>query len=153
VLAQFPYSFHANEQNRGYLSQLRDGLEGMEVVIEFRNRGWVSDETFRLLSELEFGYCAVDQPRFKNLMPPIVKATGRVGYVRFHGRNYDKWWNHDEAWERYNYDYSADELQEWVPRLKQLETSTQLTLAFANNHWRGKSLETVRTLRDLLSGN
>jgi uncharacterized protein YecE (DUF72 family) len=150
ILAQFPYSFHANDQNRDYLGQLRQGLQGLEVVIEFRNRGWVSDETFRLLSDLEFGYCAVDQPRFDNLMPPIIKATGKVGYVRFHGRNYEKWWNHDEAWERYNYDYSKDELQEWVPKLKQLAASTQVTMAFANNHWRGKSLETVRLLRELL---
>lgn len=150
VLAQFPYSFHANEANMAYLGKLREGLDGFEVVIEFRNRAWVSDETFKTLSDLGFGYCAVDQPRFDNLMPPIVKATGKVGYVRFHGRNYEKWWNHDEAWERYNYDYSEEELQEWVPKLEQLEKSTDLTMAFANNHWRGKSLETVRLLRELL---
>ena len=150
ILAQFPYSFHATEENRTYLAKLREGLADLEVVIEFRNRGWISDETFQLLSELEFGYCAVDQPQFDNLIPPIVKATGRVGYVRFHGRNYEKWWNHDEAWERYNYEYSEEELQEWVPKLKQLDKSTQLTLAFANNHWRGKSLQTVNQLQELL---
>ncbi|MFP3854013.1 MAG: DUF72 domain-containing protein [Anaerolineales bacterium] len=153
VLAQFPYSFHANDENRDYLRELRDGMRDFEVVVEFRNREWVQDETFQLLSDLEFGYCAVDQPRFSNLMPPIVKATGRVGYVRFHGRNAEKWWNHDEAWERYDYSYSKEELQEWVPKLEQLERSTEVTLAFANNHWRGKSLETVRQLRELLKGS
>jgi uncharacterized protein YecE (DUF72 family) len=71
--------------------------------------------------------------------------------VRFHGRNYDKWWHHDEAWERYNYSYSAEELREWLPRLRQLEAGTDVTLVYANNHYRGQSLDTINTLRDLLA--
>ena len=49
-------------------------------------------------------------------MPPVAVATGPVAYVRFHGRNAAKWYNHQEAWERYNYTYSTDELQEWAPK-------------------------------------
>lgn len=151
VLAQFPYSFHAEPENREYLRRLRQGLGELPVVIEFRNRGWVSEDTFDLLQELDFGYCCVDQPQFDNLMPPIARATGPVGYLRLHGRNYDKWWQHDEAWERYDYTYSEQELQEWVPKLRELEAITEITLAFANNHYRGQSLDTVRKLRGLLS--
>lgn len=150
VLAQFPYSFHVERASVDYLKRLRQGLPDLALVIEFRNRGWVRDETFELLRELEFGYCAVDQPRFDSLMPPIAEATGPVGYVRFHGRNYDKWWQHDHAWERYDYSYSEDELREWVPKLRELEDATELTLAFANNHYRGQSLDTIKTLRRLL---
>ncbi|HEX9796370.1 MAG TPA: DUF72 domain-containing protein [Anaerolineales bacterium] len=151
VLAQFPYSFHYNQTNRDYLLGLREGLAELPVVIELRNRAWVTDDTFDLLTELQFGYCCVDEPRFDNLMPPIAKATGPVGYVRFHGRNAEKWWKHDEAWERYDYTYADEELREWVPKLRQLEEATEVTLAFANNHYRGQSLDTVRQLNRLLA--
>ncbi len=151
VLAQFPYSFHASDENRDYLLRLAEGLRSIPVVIEFRNRKWVSEETFDLLEELNLGYCSLDQPRFANLMPPIARATGSLGYVRFHGRNAAKWWAHEEAWERYDYTYSNEELEDWVPKLGQLDDSVPLTLVFANNHYRGQSLDTVRKLRSLLT--
>jgi uncharacterized protein YecE (DUF72 family) len=151
VLAQFPYSFGADNANRDYLIKLREGLAELPLVVEFRNRGWLEEATFDLLEELRFGFCAVDEPQFKSLMPPVVKATGTVGYVRFHGRNYEKWWRHDEAWERYNYSYTPEELREWLPRLRQLEADTEVTLVYANNHYRGQSLQTIDSLRDLLA--
>jgi uncharacterized protein YecE (DUF72 family) len=151
ILAQFPYSFGADSANRDYLVELRDGLPDLPVVVEFRNRTWLEEATFELLEELHFGFCAVDEPQFKSLMPPVIRATGPVGYVRFHGRNYEKWWRHDEAWERYNYSYTPEELREWVPRLNELESSTDVTLVYANNHYRGQSLETINTLRSLLA--
>lgn len=150
ILAQFPYSFHATQANADYLKRVRDGFENLPVVIEFRNREWVQPATFELLRSLQLGYCAVDEPRFDNLIPPVAEATGPVGYVRFHGRNAEKWWQHDEAWERYDYTYSEPELEEWVPKLKQLDSATDVTLVYANNHYRGQALETVRTLRSLL---
>jgi uncharacterized protein YecE (DUF72 family) len=103
VLAQFPYSFHPTEENADYLRRLRAGFGDLPVVVEFRNAGWVKDETFDLLRSENLGYCCVDEPRLKGLLPPIAVATSAVAYVRFHGRNYAKWYAHEEAWERYNY--------------------------------------------------
>ena len=53
VLAQFPYSFHPVPENRDYLRRLRDGLGGLPVVVEFRNAGWVTPQTFELLRSLD----------------------------------------------------------------------------------------------------
>ncbi|MGA9533602.1 MAG: DUF72 domain-containing protein [Anaerolineales bacterium] len=150
VLAQFPFSFHATQGNADYLRRVRAGFEDLPLVVEFRNREWFQPPTFELLRSLQLGYCGVDEPRFDSLIPPVVEATGPVGYVRFHGRNAEKWWQHDEAWERYDYTYSESELGEWVPKLKQLEAATEVTLAYANNHYRGQALDTVRKLRSLL---
>ncbi len=151
ILAQFPYAFRPTPVNREYLYRLREGLAPLPVVVEFRNRAWATEETFEQLEELRLGFCAVDEPRFRNLMPPIARATGPVGYVRFHGRNYEKWWQHEHAWERYDYTYSEEELSEWVPKLRQLARQTEVTLAYANNHYRGQSLDTVAKLRRLLA--
>jgi len=151
ILAQFPTSFHATDENRDYLRLLRDRLGDLPVVVEFRHVGWVSSSTFELLRELNLGFCCVDQPRFKSLMPPVARVAGDIAYVRFHGRNYDKWWKHKEAWERYDYAYSEEELKEWVPKIRQMDAEARITFVFANNHWRGQAVGTARQLRMLLS--
>jgi uncharacterized protein YecE (DUF72 family) len=150
VLAQFPYSFHPISENIEYLRRLRGGMDGIPTVIEFRDHAWVTDETFTLLETLDFGYCAVDEPPLRGLMPPIVYASGPVSYVRFHGRNAEKWWKHEHAWERYDYTYTEDELQEWVPKVLELDSEDALVLLYANNHYRGQSIDTIRKLRRML---
>jgi uncharacterized protein YecE (DUF72 family) len=83
-------------------------------------------------------------------MPALATATGPLAYVRFHGRNADKWWEHEQAWERYDYTYSDGELGEWVPKIRGLEAESEVVLVYANNHYRGQSVETIRKLRELL---
>jgi uncharacterized protein YecE (DUF72 family) len=150
ILAQFPYSFHPTPANRDYLKQLRDGLSDLPAVVEFREAGWLNQETFDLLRSLRLGFCSVDEPRLKGLMPPVAIATGPVAYVRFHGRNAAKWYNHQEAWERYNYTYSIDELREWAPQIRQLDAAAELTLVYFNNHYAGQAVRGARDLGQLL---
>jgi len=83
-------------------------------------------------------------------MPPVAEATSTVGYVRFHGRNAARWWQHEHAYERYDYTYSLKELGEWVPRIKNLDNTTEKTFVFANNHWQGQAVNTIRQLRLML---
>lgn len=150
VLAQFPHSFHANQANRDYLKRVREGFGDLPVVVEFRSREWISQRTFEELHALELGFCCVDQPRFDSLIPPVAVATGPVAYVRFHGRNRAKWWQHDEAWERYDYSYTDEELEEWVPKIRSLEDEASLTLVYMNNHWQGQAVSTARQMRGLM---
>lgn len=151
ILAQFPYAFHPTPENRAYLGVLRDGLAEAPTVVEFRDSGWVEDSTFERLRQLGLGYCCVDEPQLKGLMPPLAMATSRVAYVRFHGRNSAKWWDHEQAWERYDYTYAAHELREWLPRLRTLEAESSLTLVYANNHYRGQSVDAMRQLSRLMA--
>lgn len=150
VLAQFPYSFHPTSENIDYLRRLRSGMSEIPTVIEFRDQAWVKQATFTLLEALDFGFCAVDEPRLRGLMPPVVRASGPVSYVRFHGRNAEKWWKHEHAWERYDYTYSDQELEEWIPKIQDLDSEEALVLVYANNHFRGQSIDTIRKLREML---
>jgi len=152
VLAQFPHSFHANAANRAYLGRLHEGLGGLPTVVEFRDRAWVGEETFDQLKALGLGFCCVDEPNLPGLMPPVAVATGPVGYVRFHGRNAEHWWEHEQAWQRYDYTYRDDELRDWVARLKALDEQAEVTLVYANNHYRGQSVGTLKQLQSLLAG-
>lgn len=148
VLAQFPYSFKLNRQSWDYLELFKKRLGELPLVIEFRNAQWLRSEVFGWLREQNIGFCCVDEPRLPNLLPPLAEATSNIGYVRFHGRNRAKWWEH--AYERYDYSYTPQELSEWLPKIKQLDSIVKKTFVFANNHWRGQAVSTIRQLKVML---
>ncbi|MBI2914628.1 MAG: DUF72 domain-containing protein [Firmicutes bacterium] len=151
VLAQFPTSFKCSSENTAYLSNLRAELPEVEVQVEFRSREWTENtDTFDFLSRHSLGFVCVDEPQFRALCPPLVRSTSEIGYVRFHGRNYQKWWKHENAYERYDYLYSEAELKEWVPRIKELAGSTKKVYVTMNNHYQGKSVINGRMLKQLL---
>ncbi|MGB9803873.1 DUF72 domain-containing protein [Desulfofundulus sp.] len=150
VLAQFPSSFRLNDENIDYLKEFRRCMEDIPVVVEFRHQEWINENTFELLEENNLGYVCVDEPLFKTLVPPTVRATSPIGYVRFHGRNYQKWWQHEEAHERYDYLYSEDELKEWAPRIAKLAERTTKTFVSMNNHYRGQAVINGRMIREIL---
>ncbi len=147
VLAQFPYSFGYNRQNRDYIKLFRERMGTLPVVIEFRNAQWVRPDIFDFLRSHNLGFCCVDEPKLPRLLPPVAEVTSPTGYVRFHGRNAVKWWEHEYAYERYDYNYSAEELAEWIPKIKQIASKAEKTFIFANNHWRGQAITTIRQLR------
>lgn len=150
VLAQFPYSFGYNSANRDYLQRLGDWLQGYPLVIEFRNSAWLNNETRSRLMARDIGFCCVDEPELPGLMPPVAEVTGRTGYIRFHGRNAARWWHHEQAWERYDYTYSPDELEQWLPRIQMISSKAENTFIFANNHWRAQAVDTIRQVRSML---
>ena len=100
-------------------------------MVEFRNITWLREGTFRFLRENEMGYCAVDEPKLKGLMPFVPDATSDIGYIRFHGRNRD-WFNAPVS-VRYNYLYKKDELKEFIGPVKKMNSQTGKLLIFFNN--------------------
>ena len=150
VLAQFPYSFNCCQSNRDYLAKFRDYLVGLPLVAEFRNAGWLNDDTFTWMRANQMGFCCVDEPRLPGLLPPVARVTSDIAYVRFHGRNSAKWWQHEHAWERYDYTYKREELEDWIPKIAQISAVAKNTFIFANNHWRGQAVDTIRQVRSML---
>lgn len=150
IMVQFPNSFRNVVENRRYLADISSHLGVYPVTVEFRHRSWAEPAVFPYLKSLSLGYVCVDEPQFPTLMPPIVEATGRLAYVRFHGRNYAKWWHHKEAYERYDYMYSKEELAEWIPKLRKLEGDVGSVYVAMNNHYQGQAAVNGRMLQELL---
>lgn len=150
VLAQFPYSFHATRDNAAYLERFRGLIGDLPVVIEFRNAAWMAEATFLLLKRLHYGFCCVDEPRLPGLIPPLAVATSEIGYVRFHGRNREKWWQHEASEERYDYCYTDAELQEWTPKIRALDKAAARVYVLMNNHPKGSAAQNAKRLQELL---
>ena len=154
LLLQFPFSFKRESASEAYIEglagTLREGWAEIPLVVEFRHRSWVADDAYGWLRARGLAFCCVDEPRVGNLMPPVALATGPLGYVRFHGRNAQKWWQHEKASERYDYLYSDAELREWLPRIRAVESASSKTFVFFNNHFQAKAAVNAERLLELL---
>jgi uncharacterized protein YecE (DUF72 family) len=150
VLCQFPWGFKRTARNEEYVQRLPELLPGWPIVVEYRNVEWVSQATFEALRSAGLGFCCVDEPRLRGLFPPLAVYTSPTAYVRFHGRNAKSWWNHSDASERYNYLYTSDELNEWIPKIRDLAQNTEHVFVFFNNCHAGQAATNAQMMESLL---
>ena len=151
VLAQFPHSFRPTDEGLGRLDEMREWWGGLPLVCEFRHRDWQRSEILDRLRDVRIGWCNVDEPQFRTLLRPGAEVTSRVGYVRFHGRNYEKWWRQERAsHERYSYEYGEPELSTWMPRIADVAEQTDETYVLFNNHHLGKAAINALQMRAML---
>ena len=78
VLAQFPWSFKCIQVNSGRLREFRGMIGNLPTVIELRNSEWANEQTFELLQELDLGFCCVDEPGLRGLMPSCCDLRHRI---------------------------------------------------------------------------
>ena len=170
LLAQFPWGFRRTPENESHLAALRDSLAGEPLFIEFRHASWALPDMRERLRVRRLGFCAVDEPALASLMPPVAWVTAADAYVRFHGRNAANWWGSrpsagknaaaaaDAAprrtdvasGDRYDYDYSADELKEWVQKIRDLAGQARRTYLFFNNCHAGHAASSAKLMQELL---
>jgi uncharacterized protein YecE (DUF72 family) len=151
VLMQFPWSFRRDEQSREWLADVTRALGGLPLVLEVRHESWNVPELYEGLLEQGVGFVNIDQPHFGHSIRPSSRATGPVGYVRIHGRNYRDWFRKDAGRDaRYDYLYTADELAPWAERVKALADEAEDVYVVANNHVRGQAPVNALMLESML---
>jgi len=141
VLFQFPPWFVDEKKHRDYLKRVAERMEDDRVVVEFRHTSWLEPdrvpETLGLLSDLGLGYVVVDAPQIGSGTTPLVPAVTlpSLAYVRLHGRNTRTWYKKVETTgERFDYLYNSAELDEWVPKVRELaESAHEVYVMFNNN--------------------
>jgi len=152
VLLQYPWSFKNTPESVEKLEKLFRDFENYPLALEVRHATFQNDEFFRFLDQHNVAWVNVDQPLFHESVKPSDTVTGPLAYVRLHGRNYEKWFAHEESWERYNYLYSKDELKPWVDRIERMAQSKE-TYVIANNHFRGQAIVNAADLKEALGQN
>jgi len=151
VLAQFPQSLKPDLRGKGVVEKIHDELGALPLVFEFRHARWADDRVFAWMRDRDIGLCCVDEPPLRGLFPPLVRVTSRrIAYVRFHGRNMEKWHDHQEAYERYDYLYSESELREWVPRIRSLAEEAEKVFIFYNNHYKAQAARNATQMKEML---
>lgn len=177
LLFQFPESFHYTNDNRYYLAKLIQAFEGFPVVIEFRHKEWVRESVFAGLEKMKASLCFCDMPRLKNLPNNLMSSSegdsglcatpfiGELAYIRLHGRNADAWYavndssgtdgsvgagagNNGSA--RYQYDYSADELSQFVPVINEAMNAGKKVHVYFNNHPCGFGAKNAKLLKSMV---
>ncbi len=143
LLAQFPPSFKDAPESREYLAQLLRAFSEYPLAVELRHRSW-SDaigETLSLLNGFGAAWVQIDEPKFRfsirqNYLPNVTSFY----YMRLHGRNAAQWWKHDKSEDRYNYLYTAGELQEFSETAKAAKELVKKSYLYTNNHFSSKSV-------------
>ena len=106
-------------------------------AVEFRDLSWMCDETWKLLEKYDVAYTIVDEP----LLPPEVKVTSKIAYFRWHGKGGRPW---------YNYRYKVEELEPWVPKVKEVANKVERVYGYFNNHYHGYAVENCLEVLEML---
>jgi len=149
-LAQFPPSFHFNEENKEYLHVLAEKINKTPLFVEFRHFSWDNENAVNYVKELGLGWVTVDLPPIRSLPGIRPAATNSTAYVRFHGRNADTWYNPEKG-DRYDWNYEPNYLQKWIIRLKSLSNRAEMTYLFFNNCHAGQAVKNALLMREILS--
>jgi uncharacterized protein YecE (DUF72 family) len=142
LLAQFPPSFKDTPAARDYLAWLLRTFAAYPVAVELRHRSW-SDrlrETLDLLNGFRAAWVQIDEPKFRfsirqNELPNIPDAY----YMRLHGRNAASWWRHEKAEDRYDYLYSAPEIEDFARTVDAASHLVKKLYVYLNNHFSAKA--------------
>jgi uncharacterized protein YecE (DUF72 family) len=155
VLFQYPPYFVRRDENKRYILECKERLPQYRLAIEFRHMSWIeegnAEDTFLFLKENDLTYVSVDEPQFPATLPPLAEATTNAAYVRFHGRNKDNWYKKSiKVAERFAYNYSDQDLEEWVPKIRSLQSKTKKTYLMFNNCYGAWAVRNAKRLAFML---
>ncbi len=126
------------EEHVGALEDYLDMIpKNYEWSVEFRNKSWMRDETFDLLRRHNVAYTVVDEP----LLSSEVHVTADFSYVRWHGHGRNLW---------YDYEYQENQLEEWVPKLKEITSKVRRTYGYFNNHFNANAVKNAVEMLSVL---
>jgi uncharacterized protein YecE (DUF72 family) len=153
LLAQFPPSFKDDPPSRDYLEHLLRAFAGFPVAVELRHSSWSDQiaDTLTMLNAFDAAWVQIDEPKFRfsirqNALPNVKSFY----YMRLHGRNAAKWWRHEKSEDRYDYLYSAGELEEFADTADAARRLVKKVYLYANNHFSAKSVANAAMIKHQL---
>jgi uncharacterized protein YecE (DUF72 family) len=147
LLIQFPSSFHNEPATQAYLTWLLEAFRDYPRAVELRHASW-DDST--VVEENGAARVLQDEPFSEFNGSRVQPFTGSLTYIRMHGRNKASWWDHERSEDRYNYLYSAEELQPVADFAKAEDALEKRVLVYFNNHFSAKAVANADILKNQL---
>jgi uncharacterized protein YecE (DUF72 family) len=141
LLLQLTPSFGPRKHTLEELDPLVELFADYKLAVELRHRAWVSDEqrprTVEYFRSRRLAYVTVDAPTSAHFMAmPALDIVTRpdLAYLRAHGRNTRGYLHGRTVAERFDYDYSDQEVEEIADRALHLaEQATEVHVLYNNN--------------------
>jgi uncharacterized protein YecE (DUF72 family) len=157
VLLQYPRWFFPTGESRDAILEARQRLGIIRSAVELRSETWFNDKnrerTLRFLVDNAIPFVMVDGPQgLRSSVPPIVAVTSpEMALIRFHGRRVETWEaSGTPVVERFRYLYSAEELAEWVPRIREAAEQAREMHILMNNCYANYGSTNARELAAML---
>jgi len=148
VLLQFPQSFHRTVATRKFLGAALESFNGVHRAVEFRHHSWNHPATMTGLRDYNITLVVPDVPALPGLFRRGATATTTTGYLRLHSRNAERWYG--SSVQRYDYDYSVEEMQGLLEEWAQLGEKLDKTYAFFNNCHGGQAARNAEAFGRIL---
>ncbi|MDB6175730.1 MAG: hypothetical protein JWL59_5041 [Chthoniobacteraceae bacterium] len=157
LLLQLSPAFSPHAHRLEELDSLLSQLSPRAVAVELRNRNWVEsqllDQTIAYFKKHQVTLVSVDAPQSShfNVMPSLdLEAASAIAYLRLHGRNEHAYLTGKTVAARFDYDYSAQELEEVRARVKRLAKKAQTVHVVFNNNRSDYAPDAALRFRQLL---
>lgn len=157
IVFQFPKWFLPSPSSYRFMEDLREWLPDFGIAVEFRQASWLKDErrqrVMQFLKDHGFTYIVVDEPQgFPSSVPPVVAGTAPLAMVRFHGHNAANWEKKGiTTAEKFRYLYKREELNAWVPKIRELAKGADEVHAVMNNCYSDYAVRNAEDLAELLA--
>jgi uncharacterized protein YecE (DUF72 family) len=151
LLAQFPYSFKFESGNLAYLGELAGHFSSFPLAVEFRHQSWLEDDVLVFFKKNSLIWANIDQPQISASLPLTALVTGMgTAYLRLHGRNYKDWFSGQGRDARYDYSYTASELDRLAEVVARLQEQAKKVFVSGNNHYKGSAVKNLLQLKEIL---
>jgi len=156
-LLQLTPAFDSRKNELEELLPVIEGLRPHPVAVEFRRRAWADpkrlERVLGFLSEHDAAFVSVDSPPGDHvpIFPAIDAVTDeRLAYMRCHGRNTEGYLHGRSVAERFDYEYSGEEIAEIGDRARKLADEAEQVHVMFNNNARELAPKAARALREHL---
>lgn len=106
-----------------------------DVAIEFRNKYWLVEETYKVLRKYNVALVAGQSSRY----PLARKITADIAYIRMHGPE-----------KLFASKYTQEQLHEWANYIKLISSDVKRIYVYFNNDFFGYAIENAKELTSYL---
>jgi uncharacterized protein YecE (DUF72 family) len=157
MVFQFPPWLTYKPENLDFILSRKVLMGRYKMAVEFRHGSWyvpdAREKVFHFLRKHQIIHVVADEPQYGTLatVPFVPQTTADIAYYRLHGRNKENWLKKGlETSLRYAYEYSDQELKEFIPHVHTSAKMAKETFVMFNNCHGGYAMRNAEKMKVML---